>query len=125
MNVELIEGKIVGIPYAKTKTLGDTSAPKKWTDAVIKQTENLPKIEKSCSMKITFFLPSDKYPSDYPYGPDLDNLLKRFLDALNKTILREAPGKDSCIVKLEAEKKMEKEKEKCGAEFELIPLAND
>ena len=31
---------------------------------------------------------------------DLDNLLKRLLDALGKTVLREAPGGDSAIVRL-------------------------
>lgn len=25
-------------------------------------------------MKITFLLPADKFPTDFPYGPDLDNL---------------------------------------------------
>jgi Holliday junction resolvase RusA-like endonuclease len=36
--------------------------------------------------------------------PDLDNLLKPFLDALHSTAFSEAPGKDSCIVKLTASK---------------------
>jgi hypothetical protein len=39
-----------------------------------------------------------------PYGSDLDNLLKRFQDALNETIFSEAKGKDSCIISLTASK---------------------
>lgn len=115
--------KIKGIPYSQNKTNGNIEALKRWTEAVIEQTENLPTIKKSCSMKITFFLPPNKYPSDLPYGPDLDNLLKRFFDALNKTILSKAPGGDSCIVKLEVEKKKEEKEEKCGAKLEVTPLA--
>jgi len=123
MNIKPIKKKINGIPYSQKKLRGDTNAPEKWTDAIIEQTENLPKIEKSCSMKITFLLPPEKYPADYPFGPDLDNLLKRFFDALNKTIFSKAPGKDSCVVKLEVEKKKVESEEECGAELEATPLA--
>ncbi|MBN2187213.1 MAG: hypothetical protein JW732_07180 [Dehalococcoidia bacterium] len=50
-------------------------------------------------------MPEDKFPLDYPHGPDLDNLTKRLLDALNDTILSEAPGKDSSIIQLVVSKR--------------------
>jgi hypothetical protein len=46
----------------------------------------LPRISEVCILKVTFLLPPDKYPKNLPYGPDLDNLLKRFLDLLNETV---------------------------------------
>jgi len=35
----------------------------------------------------------------------MDNLLKRLLDALGETVLREAPGKDGAIMELAARKR--------------------
>ena len=77
---------IKGIPYGKAKRRGVIEAPDKWSEVVKQQTSNLPKVKEACIMKVTFLLPMDKFPTDFPYGPDLDNLLKRFLDALNETI---------------------------------------
>lgn len=57
---------------------GDIEAPKEWTQSVIEQTSLLPKIKEACIAKITFCFLKDKFPTDFPYGPDLDNLLKRF-----------------------------------------------
>jgi len=42
---------------------------------------------------VTFLLPANKYPTDFPYGNDLDNLCKRLFDALSKTIFSDARGK--------------------------------
>ena len=67
--------RINGVPYSQRKTRGDTDAPDRWTEAVRQQTEDLPPVEQACLMKVTFFLPPDKYPKDLPNGPDLDNLL--------------------------------------------------
>jgi len=67
-------------------------------------------------------LPDNKYPEDLPYGSDLDNLLKRFCDAVNKTILSNAPGNDSCIVNIEASKARVKNIDDAGAQFEFIIL---
>jgi hypothetical protein len=77
-----IKATIVGIPYAKNKTRGNTNAPKEWTDAVIQQTQGLPKITEACLLRITYLLPRSHVPKDYPFGTDLDNLNKRFLDGL-------------------------------------------
>lgn len=49
---------------------------------------------------MTFLLPANKYPKDFPYGNDLDNLCKRLFDALRKTIFSDARGKDSCVIAL-------------------------
>ena len=74
-------------------------------------------------VKITFLLPPDKFPSDYPYGPDLDNLLKRFMDALNKTVFCEARGLDSCIVSMTVLKTQVASKGEVGAHLEVMPVS--
>ena len=93
--------EIKGIAYGKNKRLGNLLAPKVWKEEIVKQTSHLPKVEYPCEMIIEFLLPQDKFPSDFPYGPDLDNLLKCFLDALERTILKN----DSLIAKVIASKK--------------------
>ncbi|MHC4185011.1 MAG: RusA family crossover junction endodeoxyribonuclease [Planctomycetota bacterium] len=114
--------KINGVPYSKAKRRGKVDAPEKWTQAIKEQTNNLPKVKHACVLRITFLLPPDKFPADFPYGPDLDNLLKRLLDALNHTIFSETDGKDSCIISLSVMKtKVESERE-AGALLEVLPV---
>ena len=103
--------KISGVPYGKRKRRGQVNAPEEWTRTIIEQTKDLPKIKEACVLKVTFLLPPNKFPTDFPYGSDLDNLLKRFLDALNETIFSETSGKDSCVVSLNVMKtRVESEK---------------
>lgn len=89
-----------GVPYSRLKSRGDREAPKVWSRAIVEQARGLPCVKEACLVKITFLLPPHKFPSDFPYGPDLDNLIKRFMDALNETVFCEARGKDSCIVSM-------------------------
>jgi len=97
-----IQCKIKGTPYSQRKVRGNVDAPGEWTETIKAQTEQLPKVKDACILKVTFLLPPDKFPADFPYGPDLDNLLKRFLDALNETIFSETQGQDSCVISLSA-----------------------
>jgi len=113
---------IKGVPYCKMKSRGNQEAPQKWSDEVVRQTSELPKIKDACIMKVTFLLPPDKYPRDMPYGPDLDNLLKRLLDDLKRTILSEARGGDSCIVSLTVMKTKVSSYEESGAHIEVMPV---
>ena len=85
--MDYIQLKISGIPFGKIKSRGDKNAPKKWSQNIIEKTKLLPKVKEACILKVTFLLPPNKFPKDFPYGPDLDNLIKRFNDALNETIL--------------------------------------
>jgi Holliday junction resolvase RusA-like endonuclease len=71
---------------------------------------------------VTFLLPASHFPADHPFGNDLDNLLKRFCDALQQTVLSHAPGKDGAIVCLEAAKAKVNSDEEAGAQFELIEI---
>ena len=89
-DVSYISVTIRGVPYSQMKSRGDVDAPKRWSQAIIEQTRGLPCVVEACLVKITFLLPPDKFPNDLPYGPDLDNLLKRFMDALNETVFCEA-----------------------------------
>ncbi|GAH45741.1 unnamed protein product, partial [marine sediment metagenome] len=56
------------------------------TKQIIDQTKNLPTVAGSCVLRVTFLMPPSKFPKDFPFGPDIDNYLKRFQDALNNTI---------------------------------------
>ena len=106
---------VKGVPYCKTKARGDLEAGKRWTQAVIQATQRLPKIKRPCSASITFILPEDKYPADCPYGPDLDNLLKRLFDALTNTIFSEIDSKDGSVIELMASKHKASKGESIGA----------
>ncbi len=110
---------IKGVPYSRYKVRGDINAAEKWSEDVIQQTKGVPKIFGPCEMRALFVLPESSYPSNYKYGPDLDNILKRFQDSLNKTIFSQAPGKDSCVVRLYCEKKKAKKFEEAGVFLEI------
>ncbi|MFA5129808.1 MAG: RusA family crossover junction endodeoxyribonuclease [Patescibacteria group bacterium] len=113
---------ISGVPYARNKPRGDIKAPKSWSRAIAEQTRHLPRIQGPCSLRVTFYMPPDKYPSDLPFGPDLDNYLKRLLDGLNETVFRDVAGHDSCVVHLEARKERVEDNKKSGAHIEIVPF---
>jgi Holliday junction resolvase RusA-like endonuclease len=112
MNVDVF---IKGVPYAQKKERGDVKAPSRWTEAVKQATKNSPVVKGPCSISVFFALPADKYPDDHPYGPDLDNYLKRLFDALNYTIFSKVQGHDGAIVQLLASKHKALEGESTGA----------
>jgi hypothetical protein len=120
--VDYICHKIIGVPYGRNKARGKVDALPVWSQAVIDQTKHLPKIKNACVLRVTFLLPPNKFPSDLPYGSDLDNLLKRFLDALNETVFSETQGKDSCIISLNATKTRVGSETEAGALLEVIPI---
>lgn len=117
-----IRGTITGVPFGHKKVRGEPTGLLKWSRAICTQTRRLPKICGPCILRVTFLLPPSKFPKDHPYGNDLDNLLKRFCDALQETVLRFAPGKDGAIVSLEAAKVRVESEEEAGARFELIEI---
>ena len=93
-----------GTPYPWHKVRGDVEGPDRWSAAIREQTESLPAVSGPCRLEVEFVLPSDRFPRDHPFGTDLDNLLKRLLDALKDTVLSAAPGNDGAIVELRASK---------------------
>jgi Holliday junction resolvase RusA-like endonuclease len=95
---------IEGVPYCQNKVRGQLTGASTWSQTVIAQTKDLPKVCSKCEADITFILPLDKYPTDHPDGPDLDNLVKRLFDALNKTIFADVKGNDGAVVKLSVSK---------------------
>lgn len=105
---------IEGVPYCQDKVRGDTAAGVRWSAAVVAATSNAPKVHGPCQVEVSFVLPPNKYPTDHPYGPDLDNLLKRLFDALNKTIFSEVPGKDGSVISLKATKRKATNSETTG-----------
>ncbi|MCK4792442.1 MAG: hypothetical protein KAV87_52415 [Desulfobacteraceae bacterium] len=118
-----ISQRIAGVPYSKNKTRGDTEAPKRWSETVIEQTKHLPKITEACILRVTFLLPPNKFPADLPYGPDLDNLMKRFSDALNQTIFSATEGKDSCVIEMSVMKTKVDSEADAGAMLEVLPIS--
>lgn len=106
---------IEGTPYCQRKSGGDIKAPVRWTEAVKQATKNLPKVKDQCYMIVVFVLPEDKYPSDHPYGPDLDNLIQPLFNALNDTVFSEVSGNDGSVVQLVVSKRKAMRNEPPGA----------
>lgn len=117
-----ISHRIAGVPYPKSKKRGNIKAAEEWTNTVIEQTAHLPKVKEACIMRVTFLLPPNKFPKDFPYGPDLDNLMKRFFDALNHTIFNDTDGKDSCVIELSLMKTMVDSENEAGVILEVLPI---
>ena len=120
MRKPIIKKFIKGIPYGQNQH--NIEARREWSEEVKKQTRDKPKIQGPCEMRVTFVLSPQQFPNDHPDGPDLDNLLKRFQDALNETIFSECPGKDGCIVQLYADKEKGTSEEKLGARLEIFKV---
>jgi Holliday junction resolvase RusA-like endonuclease len=55
---------------------------------------------------------------------DLDNLLKRFFDALEKTVFKSVPGRDGCVIELEAQKRRVGSDAEAGADVEIEPITD-
>ena len=115
---------IKGIPYGQWKVKGDLTGPKNWTETIVINTRNLPKIKKPSIAHIIFILPAEKYPKDHLFGPDLDNLLKRLFDALKQTVLSEAKGQDGIIVEVIAAKHKAAQKEETGVKLSIIEITD-
>lgn len=113
---------IKGVPFGKFKKRGDVAAPRRWAEEITRQTEALPRVRDACILKVTFLLPRQSYPRDHPYGPDLDNLLKLFLDALKESVLSEAPGQDGCVVAISIMKVPVASNKAAGVHFEVLPV---
>ena len=112
---------ISGVPFGRCKTRGQKNALRGWTDE-IKHTQNLPRVLEACILRVTFLLPPDKFPSDFSHGPDLDSLLKRFLDPLKENIFKETQGGDSWVVSLYVMKTKVESPEGAGAILEILPV---
>lgn len=104
--------QIAGIPYCQQRGHADEQAAKRWTDQIIEGTRNMAPLRGPCALKVVFKLPLNKFPVNFPFGPDLDNLTKRLFDSLNSTLFQLVHGNDSCVMSLCASK------EKCYSEKE-------
>ena len=113
---------IAGVPYAHLKSRGRLEAPRDWSSAIRKQTAHLEPVSGPCRLRVVFRLPPSKYPLDHPDGMDLDNLLKRLFDALQETVFRSVPGRDGCVIELEARKEPVGSDAEAGADLEIQPV---
>ena len=114
--------RVRGVPYPQVKATGNVEGRKLWTDAVITATKTLRKVSGPVLVRVTFKLSKEKFHDANPYGTDLDNLLKRFCDALSQTVFSDAPGKDSCIVAIEAAKVLVQNPSESGVDGEIIEM---
>lgn len=114
--------RVRGVPYPQTKTTGNVKGCAEWTNKIIEKTTNLTKVTGPCLLRVTFKLPRGKFNETNPFGTDIDNLLKRLLDALSRTVFSEAPGKDACIVSLDATKVLAVNPSEAGVDGEIIPI---
>jgi Holliday junction resolvase RusA-like endonuclease len=114
--------RVRGIPYPQTKSTGNLKGCTDWTQAIVEKTAGLKKITGPCLLRVTFRLPRGKFNGTNPFGTDLDNLLKRLLDALSQTVFSDAPGKDACVVSLEATKVLALNPSESGVDGEIIPM---
>ena len=122
LQMNSITAKISGVPYAQAKTRGNTSGPAVWSAAVVDQTTHLRKVAGACVLDVTFRLPPDKYPTDHPHGMDLDNLLKRFFDALQETVFSDVSGGDGCVIEVHARKVKVGSVSEAGVDLTIVPV---
>jgi Holliday junction resolvase RusA-like endonuclease len=115
-----IKFRIAGVPYPKRKNASGKEGLRVWTKCVVENSASLPRVTGPCSLRVTFFLPPDKFPTDFPFGSDLDNLLKPFLDALQETVFSKVTNGDSCIMELNASKVKVDAIENCGVSCEIV-----
>jgi len=121
--IQALRFKVRGVPYPHLKATGNVEGRLKWTEAIVAKTKSLPKVKGPCLVRVTFRLSREKFHEVSPYGADLDNLLKRFFDALAQTVFSEAPGKDACVVAVEAAKVRVVNSNESGVDGEIIELA--
>jgi len=115
--------RVRGVPYPHMKATGNVEGRKVWSEAIVKGTSGLKKVSGPCLVRVTFRLSRDKFHDSNPYGTDLDNLLKRFFDALGRTVFSDAPGKDACVVAIEAAKVLVHNPSESGVDGEIIEMA--
>lgn len=113
---------IEGNPSTLRRVRGDKMRSFKWKRAIIEQTKRCEKVGGPCKMDVIFYFEANQFPWDFPYGPDIDNHLKSFQDALNETIFSKAPGKDSCIIEVIAKKR--RGLRKTGVRLRIWPTKN-
>jgi len=116
--------RVRGVPFPHLKATGNVEGKKVWTAAIVKATAGLRKVNGPCLVRVTFKLSREKFHDANPYGTDLDNLLKRFFDALSQTVFSDAPGRDACVVAVEAAKALVLNPSESGVDGEIIELAS-
>ena len=115
-----ISGFIEGTPLSRNRSGARKPGLQGWIEQVAKQTGALQQVENACILRVTFFLADEAYRTAPPYGPDLDNLLKPFLDALKKTVLQSQ--EDAGIISIQATKARAGPGQRPGALLEIFPI---
>lgn len=113
---------IRGVPYPHVKVSGNVEGKSKWTEAIVAKASKLQKVNGPCLVRVTFRLSKEKFHPGNPFGTDLDNLLKLFFDALGRTVFSDAPGKDACVVAVEAAKVLVQNPTESGVDGEIIEM---
>ncbi|MEJ5991963.1 RusA family crossover junction endodeoxyribonuclease [Ramlibacter sp. PS3R-8] len=112
-----IKGEAFGKPYMGKRP----DAPRAWIESICSSTKSWPIVVDACLLRVTFLLPPSKFSNSKFLGPDLDNLMKLFLDALKNTVFRD-PSDDSFVVPMEVAKTRVESDDNAGAMLEIVPL---
>lgn len=113
--------KVSGVPYGSTRDEIGLLLLREWTNNIVLQTRDLPKVQESCVIKLTFLLPRDKFPDRFPYGPDLNYLINKLIETLKQTLFSDTTGKDACIYALHAVKKEVQSVQEAGVIIDIKP----
>ena len=114
--------RVRGVPYPQTKTTGNVKGCAEWSEKIVEKTAGLKKITGPCLLRVTFKLPQGKFNETNPFETDIDNLVKRLLGALSRTVFSDAPGRDACVVSLDATKVLALNPSEAGVDGEIIPI---
>lgn len=121
--VNALRIRVRGVPYPHVKATGNVAGRLKWTEAIVAATTRMQKVKGPCLVRVTFRLPREKFHDGNPFGNDIDNLLKRLFDALGRTVFSDVPGKDACVISVEATKVLVMNPSEAGVDGEIIEVS--
>ena len=85
---------------------GAPHSQKPWVSRVIDAAIGQPRISSACELDVEFVLPRDRVPWILPSETSLSNMLRVLLEALEDTVLREAPEGEGSLVAIRARAKL-------------------
>ena len=85
---------------------GPPHSQKPWVTRVIDAAIGQPRISNACELDVEFVLPRDRVLWILPSETSLSSMLRVLLEALEDTVLRDAPEKEGSIVSIRARAKI-------------------
>jgi len=98
---------------------GPPHSQKPWVSRVIDAAIGQPRVSCACELDVEFVLPRDRVPWILPSETSLTNMLRVLLEALEDTVLREAPEAEGSLVTIRACVKLAETDQKPGTHIVL------